>query len=411
MSDPDLAYEAEAGARAHDAFLGALTGVEVYGIRSGRFRPVRGPREWRVYPLPARIPLNNVKDNTAGIGYPVSATTKGGTDMKYLLNWNDEYLDMQIAGGPLADYAAAKKTMEETVVGRLVSLGMACDEKAAKKMYLAAAEGSPEGELEELRVSAFGASIMYAGYEDRYQIVDRDPLMAPMGKARFKGSGFIDGMFFRETGGFIEMYRIGGDAYPDGCRGYFLNHGLARFCDINLPELLENFDAKDIAGLKAELGQNWERDAVLAWFDMECRPGGGADRVNLTPFGTYEEAFRMMCLLSGYQKENEKDKKDKKEGEGLEISRTLTISTAHIRSQTARMMDMGAIHAGFYSAGEFGYHILTVGWEDYSDVMHGDAIPDDLKACVKFAAKHGCDWLCLDTDARTVPDLPVYEWD
>lgn len=218
---------------------------------------------------------------------------------------------------------------------------------------------------------------------------------------KFQKSDFIDGIFFQEVHGFVEMYRIGVEVCHDGCGEYFLNHGLIRFSDINLLELLEAFDAGDIAGLKEKFGQDWERDAILAWFDMECQSGSGAGRVNLTAFGTYKEAFQMMCLLSGYQEEGKKT-----EDEELEISRTLVISTAHISPQTARLMDDDDIHAGFYSAGESGYNILTVDWEDYSGMM-----PDDLKACVKFAAEHGCDWLCLDGDARTVPGLPVYEWD
>lgn len=92
----------------------------------------------------------------------------------------------------------------------------------------------------------------------------------------------------------------------------------------------------------------------------------------------------MMRLLSGYQEDGERAKEDDVR---LEISHTLTISTAHISPQTARLMDMDAIRVGFYSAGESGYHILTVGWENYRDTM-----PEDLKICVKYAAEHGCDW-------------------
>lgn len=33
--------------------------------------------------------------------------------MKYLLNWNDKYLDVQIVSGPLADDAAAKQVMKK----------------------------------------------------------------------------------------------------------------------------------------------------------------------------------------------------------------------------------------------------------------------------------------------------------
>lgn len=223
-----------------------------------------------------------------------------------------------------------------------------------------------------------------------------------MDKKKFIESDFIAGIFFRESGGFIEMYRIGEELCCDGHNQYFLNHGIARFCDINLPELLDCFGVKDLDALKEDFGQHWERDAVLAWFDMECQSNGCKSRVNSMMLDTCTEAYQMMSLLSGYQKDGEDSKENE---EGIEISRILTISTAHISSQTARLMDMDAIHAGFYSAGKSGYHVLTVGWEDYSNM-----IPDDLKACVKYAAGHGCDWLCLDGDAQTVPGLFVYEW-
>lgn len=94
--------------------------------------------------------------------------------MKYLLNWNDEYLDMQIVSGPLADDTAARQVMKETVIERLVQLNVADDAKDAEEMYLAAekAEGSEEA-MEELHISPYGASIRYGGgYEDRYQIVE-----------------------------------------------------------------------------------------------------------------------------------------------------------------------------------------------------------------------------------------------
>lgn len=94
--------------------------------------------------------------------------------MKYLLNWNSEYLDMQIVNGPLADDTTAKQVMKETVIERLVQLGVADDAQDAEEMYLAAEKAvEPEEPLEELHVSPYGASIRYGGgYEDRYQIVE-----------------------------------------------------------------------------------------------------------------------------------------------------------------------------------------------------------------------------------------------
>ena len=94
--------------------------------------------------------------------------------MKYLLNWNDEYLDMQIVSGRLADDAAAREVMKETLIERLVQLGVADDTKDAEEMYLTAEKAAESEEtIGELRVNACGASIVYnGGYEDRYQIAE-----------------------------------------------------------------------------------------------------------------------------------------------------------------------------------------------------------------------------------------------
>ena len=66
--------------------------------------------------------------------------------MKYLLNWNDEYLDMQIVSGPLADDAAAREVRKETLIERLVQLGVADDTKDAEEMYLTAEKAAESEE-------------------------------------------------------------------------------------------------------------------------------------------------------------------------------------------------------------------------------------------------------------------------
>ena len=92
--------------------------------------------------------------------------------MKYVLNSNDEYLDMMIVAGPL-DEEAARQAMKETVTRRLVELNVADDAKAAEEMYLEAEAADEDSETYELHVNPFGASIMYGNcYGDRYQIVD-----------------------------------------------------------------------------------------------------------------------------------------------------------------------------------------------------------------------------------------------
>lgn len=97
--------------------------------------------------------------------------------MRYLLNWNDEYLDIRILSGPLVDDAAARKVMKERLIERLVELNVANDAKDAEEMYLTAEKKAGREEaIEGLHVSPYGASIEYGGgYQDRYQIVEYQP--------------------------------------------------------------------------------------------------------------------------------------------------------------------------------------------------------------------------------------------
>ena len=97
---------------------------------------------------------------------------KGGRKLAhYVLNWNDEYLDMQIVAGPCS-LEEAKGAMREAVTGRLVELDLVDNVDTAGKMY----DESADYDLEELHISDLGASVMYRGnyYEDRYQIVEYD---------------------------------------------------------------------------------------------------------------------------------------------------------------------------------------------------------------------------------------------
>lgn len=92
----------------------------------------------------------------------------------YLLNWNEEYLDMRIIGGPFDDSMSAKTTMKKEIIRRLVELNVAGNIKAAEKIY-ADAMGDFE-QSDELSVHPEGACIRYGGvYEEWYQIVEYLP--------------------------------------------------------------------------------------------------------------------------------------------------------------------------------------------------------------------------------------------
>ena len=89
-----------------------------------------------------------------------------------------------------------------------------------------------------------------------------------------------------------------------------------------------------------------------------------------------------------------------------EISKMLTLSTAHVSEATAAKLEKGrACLLSIFAKGEYGWFIF-VAREDGS--MGG--APSDLAACIAKARALGCDWLCLDRDGETVGDLPTYEW-
>lgn len=99
--------------------------------------------------------------------------------MKYILNWNDEYLSMTLIAGPV-DEETAKHMLKEIVVKRLVELNVADDQKDAQEIYENA--GSENVEVKEevydvlSRSSEYTASIRYSDCnEDRYEIVEYDP--------------------------------------------------------------------------------------------------------------------------------------------------------------------------------------------------------------------------------------------
>ena len=98
--------------------------------------------------------------------------------MKYILNWNDEYLSMALIAGPV-DEKTSKSLLKEIVLKRLVELNVADDQEEAQEIYAKAASEDAEenGEVyDSLSLSEFGASICYGDCnEDRYEIVEYDP--------------------------------------------------------------------------------------------------------------------------------------------------------------------------------------------------------------------------------------------
>lgn len=93
----------------------------------------------------------------------------------------------------------------------------------------------------------------------------------------------------------------------------------------------------------------------------------------------------------------------------LDITKILTLSTAHIKPETAIALDNEP------NTNKFGLSVYAkagYGWFIYIGSVIDDAfdhLPEDLKACVAFTKKQNCEWLCLDTDGEEVDELKTYQ--
>lgn len=85
----------------------------------------------------------------------------------------------------------------------------------------------------------------------------------------------------------------------------------------------------------------------------------------------------------------------------LEITKMLTISTAHITEETNRLLCDGEVEAAYYAL-DGGWLVLSYGPDD--------SVPKDLEACLALAEENGCEWLRLDRDGQIVDGLEVFDW-
>ena len=94
----------------------------------------------------------------------------------------------------------------------------------------------------------------------------------------------------------------------------------------------------------------------------------------------------------------------------LPIHKYLDLSTAHITEQTNTFL----YRELQWRLSELIVHDKTRGYfihvpESLEKLKQMD-IPKDLKACLRLAQKHKCNWLVLDGDAETVDCLKTYDW-
>lgn len=94
----------------------------------------------------------------------------------------------------------------------------------------------------------------------------------------------------------------------------------------------------------------------------------------------------------------------------MEITRMLTISTAHVSKETAAKLDY---EDGFaWECCLAIYRKEDCGWLIFVDAanLSSKSIPEDLKACLALARAKNCEWLCLDCDGEALGILPTYDW-
>lgn len=94
----------------------------------------------------------------------------------------------------------------------------------------------------------------------------------------------------------------------------------------------------------------------------------------------------------------------------MEISKMLTMSTAHIKKSTAEWLQnewQQCSSLTVYKKDDYGWFIFVA-----SEVFYGEQVnvPEDLACAIDMAKKVDCDWLCLDSDGEKIDDLPEFKW-
>lgn len=83
----------------------------------------------------------------------------------------------------------------------------------------------------------------------------------------------------------------------------------------------------------------------------------------------------------------------------------LDISTAHLKPETATLLDKAPLDQWPVAGGktQYGYYI-------YAHDENDGSIPPELWECCRFARKHGCEYLYFDRDADTYKELASFDW-
>jgi len=97
-----------------------------------------------------------------------------------------------------------------------------------------------------------------------------------------------------------------------------------------------------------------------------------------------------------------------------EISRMITLSTAHLDKDTAELLTNATATSGYiknlcvYEKGGYGWFL----WYDAdNEEANFLSLPECLQDIIAFARKNGnIEWICLDCDGPTEDELNIFEW-
>lgn len=81
----------------------------------------------------------------------------------------------------------------------------------------------------------------------------------------------------------------------------------------------------------------------------------------------------------------------------------LVLSTAHLRHETARILDGFTGERGWGSPIAYGYLVRA-------STDAGQELPDEVRQSALLAKRLGCHYLRYDRDGETYPELTTFDW-
>lgn len=98
----------------------------------------------------------------------------------------------------------------------------------------------------------------------------------------------------------------------------------------------------------------------------------------------------------------------------MEITKMLTLSTAHITEKTAKRLerdpDDNNLGLCVYMKANYGFFIYITTDTKNKLPEHYNDLPEDLFKCITLAHELNCSVLCLDCDGEETSILNTYEW-